>query len=360
MEETFVLKKSSFDQAGRVELTFTDGDLQYEDALSAHHYGRTDGRDSLLKIAVSPAGTKVLRREADAYDRVGGRHTAFGRLLGFEIARDPVCLMVTRRGVPVSRCDPGLRLDAAQLGRAARDLFGGLDALADLGFAHRAISADSVFWDGLHIEIQEFGHVEPLGSLAELTGSALASPTGLPVSDVPDVQAAARLLHRLATGSASGGTPEAMVRELARIDAGLAEALAPALHARPGHAPAPKEMVGRLWQRGPSTSTTPTTPPQNPTAAEAPPTPPAPQPPPTPPPAREAHLEHRMEFRELRRQQREFRHGGTAESAPVSPRQGGPVQRAPKQEAPASGSRGLLLFGLFAVVVLVLVVMVVR
>ncbi|WP_067795316.1 hypothetical protein [Actinomadura formosensis] len=346
MEEKFVLQKS-LGHSGRVELTFVDGDLRHEDALFAHRYGQADGRDCLLKTAVSPTGTKVLRREADAYGRISGQHPAFGRLLGFQTAQDPVCLMVTRRGKPISRCDPALRFDAAELGRAARDLFGALAVLADLGFAHRAVSADSVFWDGVRIELQEFGHVEPLGPVEALHGSALGSPTGLPPGDAPDVLAAARLLHRLATGRAGGGTPAAMTQELARVDAGLAEALEPALHARPGHAPAPKEMADRLWRTSPK----PPPPPAKATAA----------PPSVPDEQRAGDHPHRMEFRELRRQQREFRRRGRAVPEPVRPQRTGASHHGPQPEpAPPSGGGSTLwlLFGVLAVVIVVLVLVV--
>lgn len=380
MEEKFVLQKS-LGHSGRVELTFVDGDLRHEDALFTHRYGRADGRDCLLKTAVSSTGTKVLRREADAYGRISGRHPAFGRMLGFQTAQDPVCLMVTRRGIPISRCDPALRFDASGLGRAARDLFGALAVLADLGFAHRAVSADSVFWDGLRIELQEFGHVEPLGPVGALHGSALGSPTGLPPDDAPDVQAAARLLHRLATGRAGGGTPAAMTRELARVDTGLAEALEPALLARPGHAPAPKEMADRLWRTSPKPappSAKATAPPSAKAAAPSPAK--AAVPPPSVPDEQQAgDHSHRMEFRELRRQQQEFRQRGRAVPEPARPQRTGPSHQGPQprsaqprsasprtaqpRPAPPGGrspSAWLLLcvLGVLAVVIVVLVLVV--
>ncbi|MFI0354475.1 hypothetical protein [Actinomadura sp. 9N407] len=374
MEETFVLQES-FGHSGRVELRFVPGGLQYEDALFSHRHGRTGDRDSLLKSALPPAGIKVLRREAEAYDRFGGRHTAFGRLLGFETARDPVCLLVTRRGAPISRCEAGLRLDAAQLTRAARDLFGALAALADLGFAHRAVSADSVFWDGLNIELQELGHVEPLGTGAALSGSALGSPTGLPVSDVSDVHAAARLLHRLATGRTGGGEPAAMVEELAQIDPGLAGALEPALHARPGEHPAPEGVVNRLWQSRPKSephaATSQASASQRSTTTQDGPVPvgsPAARTAAPPGAARDERQAqdhaHRSEFRELRRQQREFRQASRSALRPAAG-SGTPAwtpgRSAPQQQSPNGGcSWPSLLAGALVVLIIVVVVLVVR
>ncbi|RFS82256.1 hypothetical protein D0T12_28905 [Actinomadura spongiicola] len=355
MEETFVLQKP-FGHSGRVELGFTpQDDLQHENELAVHRYGRTGDRDALVKTAVSRAGTKVLRREADAYNRISGRHTAFGRLLGFRTAQDPVCLMVTRRGVPIFRCDPKLRLDAAQLDRAARDLFGALAALADLGFAHRAVSADSVFWDGLQIQLQEFGHVEALGPIPGLTESALGSPTGLPVSDVPDVRAAALLLCRLAAGS-TDGRPTAALGRLADAAPRLAESLEPALLAE--IPPAPREMVERLRRSRPAQQR----PAQERPAQER--------------PAQEGartderRVEpdaHRREFRELRRQQREFnrvaprqRRSGVAERPRSEAWSEVRAAARPEPSPREGGSRSWLVFGLFALVAVLLFVLVVR
>ncbi|RKS79624.1 hypothetical protein BZB76_1099 [Actinomadura pelletieri DSM 43383] len=351
MEETFVLQKP-FGHSGRVELGFTpQDDLQHEDQLAVHRYGRTGDRDALVKTAVSRTGTKVLRREADAYNRMSGKHTAFGRLLGFRTAQDPVCLMVTRRGVPISRCDPKLRLDATQLDRAARDLFGALATLADLGFAHRAVSADSVFWDGLQIQLQNFGHVEPLFTIAGLHESALGSPTGLPVSDVPDARAAALLLCRLATGSADGRPATALGR-LADAAPRLAEALEPALLA--DVPPTPKEMAERLQRSRPVQRR-----PAQEGGQERPGT-------------DERHVgldAHRREFRELRRQQREFnragakpRRAGAAEQARAAARPAAHAAQAAGSEPspPEGGSRSWFVFGLFALVAVLLFVLVVR
>jgi hypothetical protein len=360
VEETFVLQKP-FGHSGRVELGFTEGGLRHEDALSVHRYGRTGERDSLVKTAVSPAGTKVLRREADAYSRISGRHAAFGRLLGFRTAQEPVCVMVSRRGVPVSRCDPGLRLDATQLDRAARDLFGALAVLAELGFAHRAVSADSVFWDGLRIELQEFGHVEPLGPIAGLDGSALGSPTGLPVSDVPDVQAAARVVYRLATGGV-GGPPTVMLGQIARIAPPLAEALEPALHPRNGQVPTPAEMVERLRRSRPPATPPATQANRMPPRTDAPPPPDARSRPDRRPSDRDAH---RVEFRELRRRQREFGRAAFAETRHPPPgtarMAGSPPRPAPTTPTSAGGggSRSWLLYGGLAGLAFLLLVLVV-
>lgn len=391
-EETFTLQKSSFGQSGRVTVTFTQGGLQHEDALLTHRYGRADDRDVLLKTALSAAGAKVLRREAEVYDRIGGRQAAAGRMIGFQAAQSPVCLMVTRRGVPVSRCGPPPRLDDVQLGRAARDLFGALAFLADLGFAHRAVSADTVFWDGRRVELHGFGHVEPLGPSEALAGSALGTPAGPPAGGFPDVQAAAHLLLRLATGSPGGGTPAALVAELAEVDADLAQALEPAFHATPGHEVSPGEVRDRLWrsrpkplppERVPEDRHGPAAPPRQPSPAHAPAPPRAtPQAPPQAPPqavraearprsavrGRRLAAEEggRAEFRELRRRQREFRESRRIAAEPPRARvQAGPVapaRRAPDAAPPGSGGV-LVLFlflGVLAVALIVSAVLLVR
>ncbi|MEU8122466.1 hypothetical protein AB0C21_27475 [Spirillospora sp. NPDC049024] len=387
MEETFTLQKSSFGQSGRVTVTFTQGELEHGDALLSHRYGRADDRDVLLKTALSPAGAKVLRREAEVYDRIGGRQASAGRMIGFQAAQSPVRLMVTRRGVPVSRWDPAPRLDDVQLGRAARDLFGALAFLADLGFAHRAVSADTVFWDGRRVELHGFGHVEPLGPPEALAGSALGSPTGLPVSDVPDVHAAAHLLLRLATGSPGGGTPAALVAELAEVDADLARALEPAFHATGGHAVSPGEIKDRLWRSrpippppagGPEDRHVPEAPPRQPPpdqATSGATTPQTTRPEARPPSAvrdqRLAAQENgRAEFRELRRRQREFRESrrvaaepprAQAPDGPVAPPR--PARLPAADGTPPTGGHGPLLFlllGVLAVALIVSAVLLVR
>ncbi|MGI5200633.1 hypothetical protein ACQEU6_03375 [Spirillospora sp. CA-108201] len=386
MEETFTLQKSSFGQSGRVTVTFTQGELQHEDALLTHRYGRADDRDVLLKTALSPAGAKVLRREAEVYDRIGGRQASAGRMLGFQAAQSPVRLMVARRGVPVSRCEAPPRLDDVQLGRAARDLFGALAFLADLGFAHRAVSADTVFWDGRRVELHGFGHVEPLGPPEALAGSALGTPTGLPVSDVPDVRAAAHLLLRLATGSPGGGAPAALVAELGEVDAGLAQALEPAFHATGGQGVSPGEIKDRLWRsrpkpppvRVPEDRQGPAAPPRRPSPAEAPP--------PTSAQATRADARPRSavrdrrlaaeeggraEFRELRRRQREFRQSRRIAAEPPRARaQADPVAQLRTARSPATDGtspRGgnaalllLLLLGVLAATLIVSAVLLVR
>ncbi|MGI5422173.1 hypothetical protein [Actinomadura luteofluorescens] len=385
MEETFTLQKSSFGQSGRVTVTFAQGGLEHEDALLSHRYGRADDRDALLKTALSPAGAKLLRREAEVYDRIGGRQASAGRMIGFQAAQRPVCLMVTRRGVPVSRCEPVPRLDDVQLGRAARDLFGALAFLADLGFAHRAVSADTVFWDGRRVELHGFGHVEPLGPPEALAGSALGTPTGLPVSDVPDVQAAALLLLRLATGSPGGGTPAALVAELAEVDAVLAQALEPAFHAAGGPGVSPGEIKDRLWRSRPKPppsrhvpedrhETVP--PPRQPSPVQAPPRP-APQETRAEAGPRSAVRDRRLaaeedgraEFRELRRRQRTFRQSRRiAAEPPREQAQAGPVApswtaRPPATDGTPPGGHGPLLFlllGVLAVALIVSAVLLVR
>lgn len=367
-------------------VTFVQGGLRHEDALLSHRYGRADDRDVLLKTALTPTGAKLLRREAEVYDRIGGRQASAGRMIGFRAAQSPVCLMVTRRGLPVSRCDPAPRLDDVQLGRAARDLFGALAFLADLGFAHRAVSADTVFWDGRRVELHGFGHVEPLGPPEALAGSALGTPTGLPAGDVPDVQAAAHLLLRLATGSPGGGTPAALVAELAEVDADLAQVLEPAFHASGGHAVSPGEIRDRLWRSRPKPPPPghvpedrrdPPAPPRRPSPGQAPPhaTPQAsPQAvrPETRPRSAVRDLRHaaeeggRAEFRELRRRQREFRRSRrTAAEPPRARVQASPV--APSGTAPdgtpPGGAGVLLLFlvlGVLAVALIVTAVLLVR
>ncbi|MEV0666448.1 hypothetical protein ACIBI3_20425 [Actinomadura luteofluorescens] len=396
MEETFTLQKSSFGQSGRVTVTFAQSGPQHEDALLSHRYGRADDRDVLLKTALSPAGAKVLRREAEVYDRIGGRQASAGRMIGFQTAQSPVCLMVTRRGVPVSRCEPAPRLDDVQLGRAARDLFGALAFLADLGFAHRAVSADTVFWDGRRVELHGFGHVEPLGPPEALAGSALGTPTGLPVSDVPDVRAAAHLLLRLATGSPGGGPPAALVAELAEVDAGLAQALEPAFHAAGGPGASPGEIKDRLWRSRPKPPPSghvpedrhdPAAPPREAAPAQAPPSQasPAQAPPRATPQATRAEAgpssavrdrrlaaeeDGRAEFRELRRRQRTFRQSRRiAAEPPREQAQAGPVAppwtaRPPATDGtPPGGGRAPLLFlllGVLAVALIVSAVLLVR
>ncbi|MEU4823625.1 hypothetical protein AB0H37_17315 [Actinomadura sp. NPDC023710] len=382
MEETFTLQKSSFGQSGRVTVTFAQGELQHEDALLSHRYGRADDRDVLLKTALSPAGAKVLRREAEVYDRIGGRQASAGRMIGFQAAQSPVRLMVARRGVPVSRCEPAPRLDGVQLGRAARDLFGALAFLADLGFAHRAVSADTVFWDGRRVELHGFGHVEPLGPPEALAGSALGTPTGLPVSDVPDVRAAAHLLLRLATGSSGGGAPAALVAILAEVDADLAQALEPALHATGGRDVSPGEIKDRLWRSRPK----PPPPERFPEDRHDPAAPPR-QPPPAqvPPQAMRAETgprsavrdrrlaaedDGRAEFRELRRRQRKFRQSRRiAAEPPRVQAQAGTVTppwtaRSPATDGTspgaASGALLFLLLGVLAVALIVSAVLLVR
>ncbi|MFC0038626.1 hypothetical protein [Actinomadura rayongensis] len=353
MEQTLVLQKS-FGQPGRVRLAFEPDGPEYEDALFTHRHGRTEGRPSLLKVAVSPAGARVLRREAEVFDRVGGRHACFGALLGFRTAEDPVCLLVTRRGLPIARLDPAPRLDAVQLARAARDLFGALAALEEHGFAHRAVSPESVFWDGRRLEIQELGHVQPLGPGAALAGSALATPTGLPASEMPDVQAAARVIHRLATGRHHGGPPDALLADLARIDPALAAVLAPALHAGPGPLVPPAAIAAQLVETAPRHAPARTAP-------EAQPVQPAPARRPAAPGDRDHAF--RTEFRELRRQQREFRRRTTERTPSRRPRAAvdafSPPTAAPRPATPTGDGASPALFVFAGAIVLVLIVVVV-
>ncbi|WP_026313352.1 hypothetical protein [Actinomadura flavalba] len=341
----------TFSRSGTVALQFDGAGDAYGNDLFSYRHGRVEGRDCLLKTALTPEGARVLRREAEVYDRLGEGRPGFGRLLGFQSARGPSCLLVTRRGAPIDR-SPDLVLVPPRLNLVARDLFDALDVLDRLGFRHCAVSAAGVSFDGLNIEMQELGHVQPNGRAEPLQGSALSTPTGLPVDPAPDVLAAARLVHRLATGQGGGKPPAAMLADLERVDPGLARALEPAFHAEPGQSIPAHEVAAELRRSRPA---------QPPARPDARPSGPGTAP-------RAATAEHRDDavhraaFRELRRRQREARDAvatpaaATAQTAPAG-------ERTPPRPMPPRSGRSVpvpVLTGLIVVLALLAAALLLR
>ncbi|HEY6787728.1 MAG TPA: serine/threonine-protein kinase [Trebonia sp.] len=119
---------------------------------------------------------------------------------------DPYTLFEPYRGRPLSEAAEGVFAD--ETASFASGLLTGLCWLAGAGIAHRAISPDTVWWDGYRVQITDFSYSMPFGmARTPMTGVRnWVAPESRPdncsgaVGSSDDVWAAARLIFYFRTG----------------------------------------------------------------------------------------------------------------------------------------------------------------
>jgi len=178
--------------------------------------------------STSTGGRKQLDREIKFGNRLwlGTEPTMLARLIGFDDDHDadPPVALFSHSGTPLARTAAGLTTSDRM--HVAQGLLTALQQLSQARVVHRALSPDTVLWDGSQksIQITRFGQAAILGE-ARAGGPAFASwsapeqvgGTGQAAAD-DDLYSAALLLFWLYTGEQPAAGPATMRERLALQD----------------------------------------------------------------------------------------------------------------------------------------------
>lgn len=132
------------------------------------------------------------------------------RVLGYRTEAHAPQLLVAESGRPLSARDHQLPIRPAELGEMIDGLLNALAVLHKERLVHRAVSADSVLWNGSRIQLRDLGSMTDEG--VPRGGPVGADPWRCPdqaaghgnTSHQDDVYSAGALIFRLATGEELG------------------------------------------------------------------------------------------------------------------------------------------------------------
>lgn len=236
---------------GRValELGFT-GPKQERDGLQFQPATLPDGEPVLYVAVLGPEGRGSLRRQVAI-----GTHLVMSRAnatyppqLAQLIGHDQGMAVFGHDGRPLTEIQPSENDKMA----ITRDLLIGLRALTDSHVIHRAICPESLFWDGLVLQIADFSSAAVLGTpkAAEpVDGAPWHSPEqaagARPGTPTDDLYSAALVLFWLFTGERPDTDPAAMRARLSLQDAPLPDLLAGCFDDEPARRPTLRRMLER-------------------------------------------------------------------------------------------------------------------